>query len=213
VSVSALLTAFVVASVAALLVAEHRERPRAAFVAKTLASLGFVALGVLHVDGSDGALGRFLVLGLTLAAGGDVALAIRGERSFLIGLGLFLLGHALYVVAFASAVPVASWTSPWGALPVLFTSAAYVWLSPRLGSMKVPVIFYMLTITVMVVGALAVLTSDVHGRELLFGGAVLFYLSDLSVARDRFVSPGFFNKVWGLPAYYAGQLLLAWALA
>jgi uncharacterized membrane protein YhhN len=44
----------------------------------------------------------------------------------------------------------------------------------------------------------------------LVGGAVLFFVSDVAVARDRFVEPSWKNRAWGLPAYYAGQLLLAW---
>ena len=43
----------------------------------------------------------------------------------------------------------------------------------------------------------------------IFAGALLFYLSDLSVARDRFVAPGFANGLVGLPLYYAAQLVLA----
>jgi len=43
-------------------------------------------------------------------------------------------------------------------------------------------------------------------------GAVLFFLSDLLVARDRFVAPGFGNRLLGLPLYYAAQLLLASAV-
>jgi hypothetical protein len=43
-------------------------------------------------------------------------------------------------------------------------------------------------------------------------GALLFYLSDLLVARDRFVRPGIVNRVVGLPLYYAAQLLLASAV-
>jgi hypothetical protein len=40
-------------------------------------------------------------------------------------------------------------------------------------------------------------------------GALLFFVSDLAVARDRFVSPGFANAAWGLPLYYAATLVLA----
>ena len=40
-------------------------------------------------------------------------------------------------------------------------------------------------------------------------GALLFYLSDLTVARDRFVRPGLSNRVVGLPMYYAAQVVLA----
>ena len=47
----------------------------------------------------------------------------------------------------------------------------------------------------------------------LAAGACLFFASDLAVARDRFVARDFTNKLWGLPAYYIGQLLIAWAIA
>ena len=40
----------------------------------------------------------------------------------------------------------------------------------------------------------------------------LFFVSDLSVARNRFVAREFSNLVWGLPAYFGGQLLIAWSL-
>jgi len=40
-------------------------------------------------------------------------------------------------------------------------------------------------------------------------GAILFYLSDLAVARHRFVHESFVNRVIGLPTYYLGQFLLA----
>jgi hypothetical protein len=41
-------------------------------------------------------------------------------------------------------------------------------------------------------------------------GAGLFALSDLAVAQDRFVARSFASTLWGLPAYYAAQLLIAW---
>ena len=43
-------------------------------------------------------------------------------------------------------------------------------------------------------------------------GALLFYLSDLAVARDRFVVRRFASRAWGLPAYYLAQVLLALTL-
>lgn len=43
----------------------------------------------------------------------------------------------------------------------------------------------------------------------IYAGAALFYLSDLAVARHRFVAPGPENKLIGLPLYYAAQLILA----
>jgi len=32
------------------------------------------------------------------------------------------------------------------------------------------------------------------------------------VVRDRFVSTGFVNRLWGLPLYYAAQLIIAWSI-
>jgi uncharacterized membrane protein YhhN len=40
-------------------------------------------------------------------------------------------------------------------------------------------------------------------------GASLFYLSDLFVARNRFVKKEYVNRLVGLPLYYTGQYLLA----
>ena len=38
----------------------------------------------------------------------------------------------------------------------------------------------------------------------------MFFLSDLCVARDRFVSPGWENRAVGLPLYFGAQLLYGW---
>jgi uncharacterized membrane protein YhhN len=67
----------------------------------------------------------------------------------------------------------------------------------------------------MVVGAIAAYRAGAlpdPQRTRLLAGAALFFVSDLAVARDRFVAHGFANRLWGLPAYYAGQLLIAWSI-
>ena len=68
----------------------------------------------------------------------------------------------------------------------------------------------------MVIAAIAVARSDdalPDSQRLRFvAGAALFLVSDLAVARDQFVQRAFVNRLWGLPAYYAGQLLIAWTL-
>ena len=67
----------------------------------------------------------------------------------------------------------------------------------------------------MVIAAIAVArgtTIDAPHRYLFLTGAVLFFVSDLAVARDRFIARTFANKAWGLPLYFSGQLLIAWSL-
>ncbi len=212
-SLPAVVTAAVVAALVGLLVAEARDRTRAAFFCKAAASGGFVALAVVLGGWQDDAFSRWVLAGLVFAAAGDVALAVPGERAFVVGLLAFLMGHAAYVAACAMRVPMTEWLSAAAAVPALCSAATFVWLSPHLGSLRVPVAAYVVTITTMVAGALAVYGHDGAHASLVLAGALLFYASDLSVARDRFVRRAFVNRAWGLPAYYAGQLLLAWATA
>lgn len=61
--------------------------------------------------------------------------------------------------------------------------------------------------------ALAAGATAASGDWHIAAGALAFYLSDLSVARDRFVQPAFVNGLWGLPLYFAGQMLLARSVA
>ena len=51
-----------------------------------------------------------------------------------------------------------------------------------------------------------------QGPSLLVA-ALFFYVSDLSVAINRFVSPRFIHRLWGLPAYYIAQLMFAFLVA
>jgi uncharacterized membrane protein YhhN len=69
----------------------------------------------------------------------------------------------------------------------------------------------MIVISVMVVSALG--TYGAQRNAALAAGAIAFYLSDFSVARDRFVVHEFFNRLWGLPLYYGAQLLLGCSAA
>ena len=197
------------AACACLVVAEHRGVAWLRAAAKTTASLAFLGVALVAASRWDG-YAIAIVCGLALGVIGDVALLGKSERAFLAGLAAFLLGHIAYIVAAAQLVAPAQWFREAGALAALPLAAGAIalWqLWPRLGSMRVPVIGYVLAIVAMVIGALAAKSDR------LSVGAVLFFASDLAVARDKFVAAGFTNRAWGLPCYYAGQLLIAWSLA
>jgi uncharacterized membrane protein YhhN len=156
-----------------------------------------------------------LLMGLLLCLGGDIFLALPQGRMFLYGLNCFLLGHLFYIIGFFSAARINQWT--WiGLLTMLVISIrVYVWLVPYLNAMKRPVMFYVVVITIMACGAWSVLGSyqlDLTGRIMVFVGALSFYLSDIVVARDRFVRKEFLNRLMGLPLYYTGQFLLAFSV-
>jgi len=199
------LIAVAVGAVGVLLVGEAKGRRPLVLAAKPLASACFVAVGWVSLRDSD-PYGAWIVLGLALSMVGDILLMFR--RAFLAGIGVFLAAHVAYLAAFHVLLPAHDWPL-WIAAPVTTTSAfAAAWLWPHLGRLRAPVVAYVAAITLMLWGALAALEADRLGA-VFAAGAVLFYLSDLAVARDRFVRPGFVNRAWGLPAYYLGQILLA----
>jgi uncharacterized membrane protein YhhN len=82
------------------------------------------------------------------------------------------------------------------------------WLRPHVPpSFVLPVRAYVAAISLMLAAAAGAWVGGARGA--LLWGALLFYASDLCVARDRFVSPGFENRLVGLPLYYAATLVLA----
>jgi hypothetical protein len=54
-------------------------------------------------------------------------------------------------------------------------------------------------------------TFGAGGNAAIVAGAFAFYLSDLSVARQRFVVQSLVNRLWGLPLYYVAQLILGYS--
>jgi uncharacterized membrane protein YhhN len=196
-----------------LLYFEKTGQPRARLAVKSVLSLLFVVTVFLQPNAQT-SFGRFLAAGLILCFWGDVFLALSGEKWFRAGLAAFLVGHLLYVAAFTRLAPGADWLSL-GSLVILAASAGvYLWLRPNLGEMHIPVLAYILVITAMVFGALAIYRQGglpFFGKMMIFLGAVLFYLSDLFVARDQFLKKEFINRLIGLPLYYAGQFLLAFS--
>ena len=184
----------------------RQRRDRLRVISKVLASSAFVALGAL---GPRLAQHPVFFVGVCLAAVGDVCLLPRSSRGwFLAGLVSFLLAHVAYTVAFAQ-LPL-SWlvVAVVGAALALPALAVLRWLWPHLPErMRVPVLAYVVAITLMVDVAVA---AALAGATIWIPiGAVLFYLSDLTVARHRFVDDADINRLVGLPLYYAAQFILA----
>jgi uncharacterized membrane protein YhhN len=179
-------------------------------VAKPVASAGFVGVA-LGAGALDTTYGTWVFLGLLLGAAGDVLLLGASTTAFLTGLTVFLLGHAAYTVGFATLGTAGGALLIAGTVALVFAAVVFVWLRPSLPREMVgPVVVYVVAISTMVVAATGAMAT---GATPVIGIAVVaFYLSDLSVARDRFVAPGFVNRAWGLPLYYGAQLLLAWSV-
>lgn len=157
-----------------------------------------------------------LVAALAFSALGDAFMS-DPDRWLTPGLGAFLLAHILYIPLFLQHGDVAGWTEPVrliGVVAVVLAALAMLrWLWPGLGTMKVPVIAYVLAILGMV-GTSFLLPAALWPAML---GAAMFMASDAILAGELFRKSKLFGServtawaVWFL--YYGGQALIAYAL-
>ena len=200
-----------VIAVAGLLWAETGSHKAWAWLFKPLASACFIVLA-LQAGALDSNYGRCLLAGLMLCLAGDVFLIPAHATSFLLGLVSFLLGHVCYVISFLQ-LPLNLWVMLWALLPVLaFAGLSLRWLWPHVpGDMQRPVLAYFAVISAMMLTATGTWGSAVG--LFIIAGAWGFGISDLAVARDRFVAPGPINRLWGLPLYFGAQMVLAYTPA
>ncbi len=194
--------------VAAMLIGDRTGKRALEYVGKPAAALAFLGLG-LHTHGvHDSSVTLALVFALVLSLVGDMCLMFPSETAFLGGLGAFLLGHVGFVAAFA--LRGVSTTALGVATPICLVFLLTVWrhLGPHVPkSMVGPVIAYFCVIGSMLVAAIA--TNADHAAPYVVAAAVSFAVSDLAVARQKFVSPNATNRLWGLPLYFGAQLLFA----
>lgn len=203
---------FTLAALGGLLLAHWRDRRVAVWIFKPLASIGFCVTAVCAGALERGLWGMLILAALILSLGGDILLIPHGKRTLLFGMFAFLGAHVCFAAAFVARGIDWRWSAA-AALPValllLFIGRS---LLPRVEAssgarMRAPVLIYMVVVSLMVV-----LAAGTRGNWLLPVSAMAFYLSDVSVAIDRFVHRAFVNRLWGLPLYYGAQLLFALSL-
>jgi len=183
-------------------------------ITKAILSLLFVMAALLQPHPVP-AYFHYLLVGLIFCLVGDVCLALPQKKAFMGGLVAFLVGHLLYSLSFSSLIPISHWFSSGLFIIVGISALIFFWLRPHLKSMLIPVLIYIVVITVMVSGAWAVFWKSpfqVSGRGLILAGSLCFYVSDVFVARDKFIKEEYQNRLLGLPLYYAGQFLLAFSV-
>lgn len=200
------------AGIALLLAADFSGRRWLEWVGKPAASCAFI-VAALHWGALDSVYGLVVLFGLVLGAVGDVLLIPdRQDAIFLGGMVAFLGGHLAFAVAFgllpldAIAAIGAALLLAAGAWPLLR------WLMPSVPyPLRAPVLAYLVVISAMTIIACGATAAG--ASILIAGGAVAFAVSDLSVARDRFVQKVPINRIWGIPLYYAAQMAIAASVA
>ncbi|RME34725.1 MAG: lysoplasmalogenase [Thermoflexia bacterium] len=199
-----------------LIWARFRNRWGHIYVAKPLSTLLVIAAALLSLREPTWSpvYTTGITVGLVLSLGGDVALMFPEKpRAFLVGLVLFLLAHVAYTALFLSLGRFSSWDVLTAALLILAAAGFYQLIQTGLGPLKGPVIAYMAVLSLMVHRALSAFVSPAFAPGqawMVASGAILFYLSDVVLAADRFWRPLKYHPL-SLALYYGGQLLLALA--
>ncbi len=179
---------------------------------KLLASLAFIGFA-WDLGAWDSAYGQWLFIGLVAAMIGDVLLGLKSHKnSFIFGIGAFLITHFLYFIAFfqlgfnTAKLPLI--------IPVIATTTiiTMLWLRTHLQGIFVIIVpAYLMAISTMLTFAWC--NESDTAFAVIVSGATMFAISDLFVARNRFVKEQNINKTVGLPLYYMAQLVLAYSVS
>jgi uncharacterized membrane protein YhhN len=192
------------------IVGAETGRQRLVNIGKPAATLSLLLIVGVPPSGSFGWL---IVVGILCSLMGDVSLLGESDRAFIIGVAQFLVAHLCYAVAFMG---VGGWNArlPAPAIAVIaLSTVTLLLLWPTLGSMRIPVLIYTAVITVMVMGALATVNGSLPANAAAAAaiGAFLFYLSDTSLAWNRFRRPFRHAPVVVFTTYWLGQIGIALA--
>jgi len=190
-----------------LLIAEARSSRIWIRIAKPFASSGFI-IAAIGFGAMDSLYGQLIFIALLFSFAGDLLLIPKSKKIFIAGIMSFSLAH----IAFAAAFIMPGVSIAAVVIGTVIVAGIFIiigrWLSPHLpANMRTPVRSYLV-----IIGAMASIATGCafgEGPATVLIGAALFVVSDIAVARNRFVSPGFVNKIWGLPLYYSAQLILA----
>jgi uncharacterized membrane protein YhhN len=150
-----------------------------------------------------------IVMALAVSWIGDLALSFDGRTPFVVGLVSFAGAHVAYIAAFIARSALDPTTlAIAGTAMAVFAVVVIRWLSPhRPDELRIPIIVYVVIISVMVATAFATNASEPDIRIPI--AAVVFAASDLFVARQRFVTSSRVNRLVGLPLYFIAQSIFA----
>ena len=162
--------------------------------------------------GLDGSM-LWFTLGVIFCLAGDVFLMVPRDM-FIFGLMAFLVGQICYVVGFNDLAP---YFNLWGLILIIILGIYVWWLYPKLvaglmkksiGKLKIPVLIYALAISLMVYSAFMTWTRpgwSMYTALSVSMGSVLFYVSDSTLAWDRFVSPISHGRLKTMVTYHLAQ--------
>ncbi|MGM9929529.1 MAG: lysoplasmalogenase [Bacillus sp. (in: firmicutes)] len=131
--------------------------------------------------------------------------------SFTLGLVAFLIGHLFFIAAFLKHRH-HSWNSTLSIILFVIYAGFFgkhlitALLANSEDSLVIPVLFYIVVITIM--GWTATMTHNLYAAV----GSILFVLSDSILAYSRFVATIPFDDQWIMLTYYGAQFFIAYSV-
>lgn len=197
------------------LLAVWKNSPRLEYVAKP-AVMVFLFIWLYVRTGLQGN-SLWFGAGILFSLAGDVLLMFPSDGAFRSGLVAFLLAHASYIVGWREGL--LNITVP--SLMVLFVIfISGLRLSRNIiqamrirgqTSLIPPVVVYGLVISLMLYAAMSTIFDRAWSTRAAFlvsVGAFLFYISDLILGWNKFVSPLKNGSILNMSAYHLGQICL-----
>jgi uncharacterized membrane protein YhhN len=156
---------------------------------------------------------KLIAFGIVFSVIGDALLVSDGEKAFFAGTGAFLTAQLLYAAAFWTLRPPAHPVAPVAAVVVVVSALLVANLWRGAGAMRPAVAFYAVAITLMVGTALGTIGGPAHPAAAICAaaGAVLFYISDATLAWDKFKRPLRHVSFVTMGVYWVGQIGIALA--
>jgi uncharacterized membrane protein YhhN len=151
----------------------------------------------------------YLILsGLCLSLLGDILIMLPGNRFIRPGLLSFLAGYLLYIVAFSRNIQIASF------LPLVAIAAlgvvVYLYLYGRLDKMRIPVLVYVLVLSILSWLAINRYLSLQDQKSLLaLMGGLLLLFSESVWGINKFRKQFWLAEILILGTYFPAQLLFA----
>jgi uncharacterized membrane protein YhhN len=159
-----------------------------------------------------------VLMAIIFSCVGDVFLMLQRSNPnyFMFGLGAFLFAHIFYIFSYKQHQGEEAGNELQGlkkirfALPIVLAGSGLVTiLYNRLGDLKIPVLVYAGVLTYMVLVALFRFGKTNAGSfAMVFGGAILFMMSDSLIAINKFLEPLSNAGFWVMITYIAGQYLI-----
>jgi len=181
--------------------------PKLAWIFKPLATLLLLAV----VGWPETAFARLTVAGILLSVIGDVALLSESDTAFQLGLVAFLAAHVVYIVANLKVAVWSPWIWPAALVVVLATVILLRLVRPPHVVLRAATIVYGVAISAMVISSFATIGGPLRWAPLAAVGSVLFYVSDASLAINRFHRPIPHVAYLAIGVYWLGQLGIALA--